>query len=375
MGSIVCFMKASNVLELIGNTPVVKLSNSVQDIPVGSWLLNQIPDAKAWTLKSELYAKVEFLNPGGSIKDRIALKIIEEAERRGTLKPGGTIVEATSGNTGAGLAIVSAIKGYKCVFVMPDKMSPEKINALRAYGANVVVCPTNVEPESPDSYYSVARRLSKEIPNAILGNQYHNPDNPLAHYESTGPEIWKDFGAELDCYFAGLGTGGTFSGVAKFLKEKNPNVKNIGVDPLGSLYYGLVKDKKPSPIFPYLIEGVGEDFMPSTMNMALVDECVQVIDNEAFAATRILATREGLLVGGSCGMAFYGATQWLMRHEMRGGKPLKAVVILPDSGSRYLSKVFNPMWIDKNKVDLHWGNVLPTNRVEYLPTAKKIEGA
>jgi cystathionine beta-synthase len=367
-------MKAKSVLEIIGKTPVVKLNNSVREIPPSAWLLNEHPDARPWTLKSELWAKVEFFNPGGSVKDRIALKIVEEAEKRGDLKPGGTIVEATSGNTGAGLAIVAAIKGYRSVFVMPDKMSPEKINALRAYGSNVVVCPTNVEPESPDSYYSVARRLSKEIPNAILANQYHNPDNPRAHYETTGPEIWADFGAELDVYAAGLGTGGTFCGVTKFLKEKNPKLKAVGVDPVGSLYYGLVKEKKASPIHSYLIEGVGEDFMPSTMDISMVDDCVQVTDREGFAATRVLATHEGLLVGGSCGMAFYGAAQYLVRHEMKGGKPLKALVILPDSGSRYLSKVFNPAWIQKNNIDIRWTGSQSNARVEFLPTAKKIEG-
>ncbi len=368
-------MKAMSVLETIGKTPVVKLKNSVENIPPSAWLLKHVPTARPWTLKSELWAKVEFFNPGGSVKDRIALKIVEEAEKRGELKPGGTIVEATSGNTGAGLAIVAAIKGYRSVFVMADKMSAEKVNALRAYGANVVICPTNVAPDSPDSYYSVARRLSKEIPNAILANQYHNPDNPQAHYETTGPEIWADFGKELDIYAAGLGTGGTFSGVAKFLKEKNEKVKAVGVDPVGSLYYGLIKEKKPSPVHPYLTEGVGEDFVPSTMDLSLVDECVQVTDQEAMTATRILATREGILVGGSCGMAFYGATQFLCRHEMEGGTPLKALVILPDSGSRYLSKVFNPHWIEKNQIDLRWGDERPSNRVEYLPTAKKIEGA
>ncbi len=363
--------------ELIGHTPVVRLNNAVKNIPIGQWLRSELAGGASvgttFDLKSELYAKIEFMNPAGSVKDRVALSIIDGAEKRGELLPGGTIVEATSGNTGAGLALVAALRGYKCIFVMPDKMSAEKINALRAYGAKVLVCPC-VDPEHPNSYYNVARRSSQEVEKGFLANQYYNPDNPKAHFETTGPEIWDAFGNSLDVYFAGLGTGGTFSGTAKYLKEKHPKLLNVGIDPEGSLYYGLIREKKESPIHNYLIEGVGEDFVPGTVDLSLADDCVQIGDAEAFAATQMLARKEGLLVGGSCGMAFYGAAQWLIRHELKGGKPLKALVILPDSGSRYLSKVFNETWLNENKMETQWPQSGQTGAVEYIAEARKIPG-
>lgn len=360
--------------ELIGNTPVVRLNNAVRELPAGTWLKRVFPDVpKTYTLKSELYAKVEFMNPAGSVKDRVALSIINGAEQRGELEKGGTIVEATSGNTGAGLALVAANRGYKSIFVMPDKMSAEKINALRAYGSKVVICP-QVEPEHEHSYYNVARRLAKETPKGFLANQYYNPDNPKAHIETTGPEIWDAFADKLDVYFAGLGTGGTFSGTSKFLKEKNPKLQCVGIDPEGSLYYGLIREKKESPIFSYLTEGVGEDFIPGTVDLSLADDCVQITDSEAFAATQMLARQEGLLVGGSCGMAFYGAAQWLMHHELKGGKPVKGLVILPDSGSRYLSKVFNSVYVQDNKLDVSWSGEGSVGDVEYIANAKQVSG-
>jgi len=317
-----------NILETIGDTPIVKLNR------VSSHLT------------FPLYVKIEFFNPGASVKDRIALKIISEGEKRGELKPGGTIVEATSGNTGMGLAIVAAVRGYKAVFVMPDKMSIEKIQALRAFGAKVVVTPTNVEPEDPRSYYSVAARLVKETPNSFYSNQYHNPDNPKAHYESTGPEIWKQTEGKITHFIAGLGTGGTISGTAKFLKEKNPKIKIIGVDPEGSVYTEFKKTGKMGPAYIYKVEGIGEDFMPSTIDFSVIDEVVSVNDFECFAMTRKLARQEGIFVGSSCGAAVAGAIKWA--EKIKDGGNFLPVVILPDSGSRYLSKVFNDDWMREN---------------------------
>lgn len=312
---------ANNVIELIGNTPLVKL-NSVVD-----------------GLKANLMAKVEYMNPGGSVKDRIGIKMIEDAERQGLLKPGGTIVEPTSGNTGVGLAMAAAIKGYKCVFVMPDKMSEEKIRLLRAYGAEVVITPTNVEPESPESYYSVSSRLAREIPNAYKPDQYKNMNNPEAHYLTTGPEIWEQTDGKIDIFVAGMGTGGTISGVAKYLKEKNPNIIIVGVDPEGSLYAGDVAR-------PYKIEGIGEDFIPETINLDIIDEMVVVSDKESFVMTRRMAREEGLLVGGSCGSAVAGAVKYMKKHNLGPEKNL--VVLLPDSGRNYLSKIFSDDWMKEN---------------------------
>ena len=256
------------ILETIGNTPLLRLHSVTRGI------------------KADLLAKIEFFNPGGSVKDRIAMGIIEEAEKSGRLKPGGTIVESTSGNTGVGLAIVAALKGYKTVFVMPDKMSQEKIQLLRAFGAKVIVTPTAVEPEDPRSYYAVAQRTVDETPNAILANQYHNPENPKAHFEVTGPEIWEQTGGKIDVFVTGMGTGGTITGVGRFLKEKNPDIQIVGVDPIGSILYDLHRGKTDSIAEAYKVEGIGEDFLPSTTDLSVVDEIVRVTDKESFLMTR-----------------------------------------------------------------------------------------
>ncbi len=317
----------ASILDAVGGTPIVKL--------------NRVVPAD---VQAEIYVKCEFMNPAGSMKDRIAINMIRAAEEEGRLKPGGTIVEATSGNTGAGLAMVAAVKGYRCVFVMPDKMSQEKIAALRAWGARVVVCPSAVEPNDPRSYYSVARRIAEETPNATLANQYHNPDNPDGHYRSTGPEIWAQTGGEIDVLVAGMGTGGTLSGTGKYLKEQKPDVQIVGVDPVGSVYYDFVKHGLVTRPFSYKVEGIGEDFFPSTMNLKVLDDCVRVDDRECFMMTRDLVRLEGLYVGGSCGAAVAGAIKWA-----RGrAKAERIVVLLPDSASRYLSKVFNDEWMREN---------------------------
>jgi cystathionine beta-synthase len=269
---------------------------------------------------------------------------MNDAEARGEIRPGGTIVEATSGNTGMGLALVAAVRGYKCVFVMPDKMSDEKIRALRAVGAKVVICPTDVEPEDPRSYYSVSRRIAEETPNAFLANQYHNPSNPESHYKSTGPELWAQTKGELDVFVSGMGTGGTLSGVGKFLKEKKPAIQIVGVDPIGSLYYDYVKTGRVTTAHPYKVEGIGEDFFPSTMNLKILDEVIRVTDKECFMAARDLVKREGILCGGSGGAAVIGAVKYA---EMMN-KPLKIVVLLPDQAVRYLTKYLDDEWMRQN---------------------------
>lgn len=315
-----------NVLQVIGNTPIVRLNRVTEGVP------------------GEFYAKLEFMNPGGSIKDRIGWWLVDDAEKKGKLKPGGTIVEGTSGNTGVGLAIAAAIKGYKCVFVLPDKMSDEKIKNLRAFGAKVVVTPTAVEPTDPRSYYSVSRRLAAETPNAIYVDQYNNPANPEAHYKVTGPEILRQM-PDLDVFIAGIGTGGTICGVGKYLKEKKPDIKIIAVDPVGSIVYDAYKTGKVRTApKTYKIEGIGEDFLPGNYDFSIIDDMIQVEDKESFLLTRDLLTREGLYTGVSSGSAVMGAMHWA-RAQGKALKGKKILVILPDSGNRYLSKVYDDEWM------------------------------
>ena len=306
-----------SILDTIGETPLVRLSRIGEGI------------------RTPIVAKVEMLNPGGSIKDRIALGLIEAAEREGKLRPGGTIVEPTSGNTGAGLAIAAVLKGYRVIAVMPDKMSKEKIDLLRAYGAEVVVAPTNVPPDSPESYYRVADRLTREIPGAFQPNQYFNPANPQAHYESTGPEIWRQTGGEITHLVVGLGTGGTVSGAGRYLKERKPELEIVGADPEGSIYSG-------GEVRPYLVEGVGEDFWPETFDPSVVDRYVRVSDRDSFLTTRRLAQTEGILAGGSAGMAVHAALQVARELDDPGAL---LVVILPDGGRSYISKIYNDAWM------------------------------
>ncbi|MEV1332264.1 cystathionine beta-synthase [Micromonospora costi] len=306
-----------NVVDMIGNTPLVRLRNVAEGI------------------QATVLAKVEYLNPGGSVKDRIALRMVEDAEAAGILKPGGTIVEPTSGNTGVGLALVAQLKGYRCVFVCPDKVSQDKQDVLRAYGAEVVVCPTAVAPEDPRSYYNVSNRLASEIPGAWKPDQYSNPANPRSHYETTGPELWKQTEGRITHFVAGVGTGGTISGIGRYLKEASEGrVRVVGADPEGSVYSGGTGR-------PYLVEGVGEDFWPETYDRGIADEIVEVSDKASFEMTRRLAREEGLLVGGSCGMAVVAA----LEVARKAGPDDVVVVLLPDGGRGYLSKIFNDQWM------------------------------
>ncbi|OKJ11705.1 cystathionine beta-synthase [Kitasatospora sp. CB01950] len=307
----------NSIIELVGDTPLVKLNKVTEGI------------------SATVLAKVEYFNPGGSVKDRIAMRMIEAAEASGALKPGGTIVEPTSGNTGVGLAIVAQQKGYKCIFVCPDKVSTDKINTLRAYGAEVVVCPTAVAPEHPDSYYNVSDRLVRETPNAWKPDQYSNPENPASHYHSTGPELWKQTEGRITHFVAGVGTGGTISGTGRYLKEASGGtVQVVGADPEGSVYSGGTGR-------PYLVEGVGEDFWPTAYDREVADRIVAVSDKDSFRMTRRLAKEEGLLVGGSCGMAVVAALE--VAREL--GPDDVVVVLLPDGGRGYLSKIFNDDWM------------------------------
>ncbi len=317
-----------NILSTIGRTPLVKLTRITKNA------------------KPSVFAKVEYFNPGGSVKDRIGIGIIEEAEREGRLKPGGTIVESTSGNTGLGLAIAAAIKGYKCVFTMPDKMSIEKIRLLRAFGAEVIVTPTAVPHDSPESYTEVAKRVVRETPNSILANQYYNPKNPEAHYKTTGPEIWEQTGGQIDHFVCGIGTGGTISGVGRFLKEQNPKIKIVGIDPKGSVLREYFYTKKFSPVFKtYKVEGIGQDYVPGVLQFQFVDEVIEVTDKESFITARRLTREEGLFVGGSAGTAMAGAMKYI---EQLNEKEV-VVVLLPDTGERYLSKIYNDDWMRENR--------------------------
>lgn len=315
----------NNILETIGNTPLVKLNNIVKDIP------------------ATVLAKVETTNPGNSIKDRMALKMIEDAEKSGALKPGGTIIEGTSGNTGMGLAMAAIIKGYKCIFTTTDKQSKEKVDALRAFGAEVIVCPTNVEPEDPRSYYSVSSRLEKETPNAWKPNQYDNLSNTQAHYEQTGPEIWKQTEGKITHLVVGVGTGGTISGTGKYLKEKNPNIKVWGIDTYGSVFkkYKETGIFDKNEIYPYITEGIGEDFLPANVNFDLIDLFEKVSDKDAALMTREICRQEGIFVGNSAGSAVAGLLQ--LQHLL---KPEDVVVIIfHDHGSRYMGKMYNEDWL------------------------------
>lgn len=317
----------SDILKTIGNTPIVKINKLFPNSP------------------HQFYAKMEYFNPAGSIKDRIGLAMIEGAEKRGILKPGGTIVEATAGNTGMGLALAAIVKGYKCIFVLPEKMSEEKRAMLRMYGARVIITPMGVAPEDPLSHYSVAKKIADNTPNCLYSNQYHNPDNFDVHYNVTGPEIWKQMGGDIDAFVAGVGTGGTLSGVGKYLKEKNPNVKIICADPIGSIlsdlyYHGKIID----PPGAWKVEGVGEDMLPENCHLKRYDGFEKVNDQESFELTRRLVAEEGLCVGPSSALILAGAVKYAEKIK----KPSKILVVMPDSGKAYLSKAFSDKWMVEN---------------------------
>jgi cystathionine beta-synthase len=317
------FMRCNNILDAIGRTPLVRL--------------NRINHG----LKAQMYVKADYINPGGSVKDRIGVTMIDDAEKRGLLKPGGTIIEGTSGNTGMGLALVAAVRGYKMVCTITDKQSKEKVDLLKALGAEVIVCPTAVEPADPRSYYSVAKKLAREIPNSFYPNQYDNPMNPAAHYATTGPEIWQDTEGKITHFVCGMGTGGTISGAGKYLKEKNPAIQIVGVDPEGSLYYEFHKTGQVGKSRTYVVEGIGEDFFPSTMDMKILDDVIQVNDEECFVVARRLVKQEGIFTGGSGG----GCLSAALRLAKSLDENALVVAFMPDTGMRYLSKVYNEEWM------------------------------
>lgn len=341
-----------SIVDAIGNTPMVRLNSVVEEAPCS------------------VVAKIEFFNPGGSVKDRIGVAMIDAAEANGDLKPGGTIIEGTSGNTGAALAVAAVARGYRCIFTTTDKQSQEKLDVLRALGAEVIVCPTNVSPDDPKSYYSVARRLAEEIPNSVYLNQYDHPANARAHYDSTGPEIWVQTEGRVTHLVAGAGTGGTISGAARYLKEQNSDVQVIGVDPFGSVYfkYFHTGEFDKNEIYPYLTEGVGEDILAKNMEFETIDDYVRVPDRETMQMTRRLAREEGLFCGQSSGMAVAGAVHWLRAHADEVDPEDVIVIILPDSGFRYLSKTYNDNWMrnhgfQESKPDLTVNQVLTTRRI------------
>lgn len=319
--------KFDNILKAIGQTPLVKLSKIAPNNGV------------------RILAKAEFLNPGGSIKDRMVAYVIEKAEREGKLKPGGTLVENTSGNTGVGVAMIAVIKGYKAIITMPDKVSQDKVNILKAFGAKVIITPTDVPPDSPESYYSVAKRIAEETPNSFYLNQYNNPDNIEAHYHTTGPEIYHQTDGKIDYFVAGIGTGGTISGAGKYLKEKIATIKIIAVDPDGSIYYDYFKTGKLVEPEVYKVEGIGENMLAKAMDFSVIDNIIRVTDHDCFITARELTRKEGLFVGGSSGGAVWAS----LKISEKVKSPATIVTILPDSGGRYLSKMFNDDWMKENK--------------------------
>ena len=320
-------MRYNNILEAIGRTPLIRLNRLSRGF------------------KAQVYAKCDYLNPGGSVKDRIGISMIEDAERRGVLKPGGTIIEGTSGNTGVGLALAAIIKGYKAIFTINDKQSKEKIDLLKAMGAEVIVCPTAVAPEDPRSYTSVARKLASEIPNSFYANQYDNPANPAIHFATTGPEIWEDSEGRITHLIAGMGTGGTITGIGRFLKKQNPDVKVIGVDPMGSILHDFFHKGRAGKAETYKVEGIGEDFLPKALDFSVIDDVVQVNDKDSFLWARKLARGEAIFAGGSAGTAIAGAMQVLPSLTENDF----VVIVIPDTGMRYLSKVYNDEWMRDNR--------------------------